>query len=235
MEKFGHNIIGFQLATGARQWYIVGVYLAPDNTTTMERVSKAIRSKTRGAELLVAGDFNVDLAAPEGDQRAEYIATALATEVLEDLARHFLSRETRWCRDRRTGGMIIKGREVRSRTEYILGMDLRLLRNVAVRDPQNNSDHYMVLCCIPSAPLTETKQYLGGRKRWPVRPPRETTQTDELFVALRRAVPRAQPRKARRNAWISESTWRLIDKRFSARWDPRYGRAYRQHQGKAVQ
>ena len=87
MEKFGPNVIGFQLATGARRWYIVGVYLAPEDTTTMERVSEAIRSKPRGAELLVAGDFNVNIAAPEGDWRAEDIATALATEGLEDLAR----------------------------------------------------------------------------------------------------------------------------------------------------
>ena len=67
VDKFGPNVIGFQLATGARQWYIVGVYLAPDNTETMESDIKAIRSRPRGAELLVAGDFNVDLTSPEGD------------------------------------------------------------------------------------------------------------------------------------------------------------------------
>ena len=64
VEKFGPNVIGFQLATGARRWYIVGVYLAPNDTATMERVIEAIRSQPRGAELLVAGDFNVDLATP---------------------------------------------------------------------------------------------------------------------------------------------------------------------------
>ena len=61
VDKFGPNVIGFQLATGARRWYIMGVYLAPENTTTMERFSEAIQSRPRGAELLVAGDFNVDL------------------------------------------------------------------------------------------------------------------------------------------------------------------------------
>ena len=29
VEKFGPNVLGFQLATGARRWYIVGVYIAP--------------------------------------------------------------------------------------------------------------------------------------------------------------------------------------------------------------
>ena len=86
VEKFGPNVIGFQIATGAQRWYIVGVYLAREDTTTMERVSKAIRSKPRGVELLVACDFNVDLAALEGDRRAEDVVTALATEGLEDLA-----------------------------------------------------------------------------------------------------------------------------------------------------
>ena len=68
-----------------------------------------------------------------------------------------------------------------------------------------------------------------------MRPPREPTRMDQLFAALRRAVPRAQPREARQNAWISESTWRLIDERVSARRDPRYGQAYRRRLGKAVQ
>ena len=84
------------------RWYIVGAYIAPKDTTTMERVVEAIQRKPRGAELLVVGDFNVDIAAPEGDRRAEDIATELATAELEDMARHFLPREKRWCRDRRT-------------------------------------------------------------------------------------------------------------------------------------
>ena len=35
VQQFGPNIIGFQLAMGARRWYIVGCYLAPDNTLTI--------------------------------------------------------------------------------------------------------------------------------------------------------------------------------------------------------
>ena len=40
VRKFGPNVIGFQLATGARRWYIVGYYLAPEDTSTMESSSK---------------------------------------------------------------------------------------------------------------------------------------------------------------------------------------------------
>ena len=139
----------------------MGVYLAPDKTETMVRVTEAIWSRPRRAELLVTGDFNVDLATPEGDRKAEDITTTLATEGLEDMARHFLPRESRWCRDRRTWGILRKGREVRSRTDYILGTDIRLFRNVAGRDPQHNSDHYMVLGCLPSTPPDGIQAILG--------------------------------------------------------------------------
>ena len=71
----------------------MGVYIAPKDTTTMEWVVEAIQRKPRGAELLVAGDFNVDIAAPEGDRRAEDIVAELATAGLEDMARHFLPQE----------------------------------------------------------------------------------------------------------------------------------------------
>ena len=144
VEKFGPNGLGFQLETGARRWYIVGAYIAPEDTETMERVVAAIRKKPRGAELMVAGDFNADIAAPEGNRRAEKTATDIATAGLEDMARHFLPRGRRWCRDRRTWDMQRKGQVVWSRTDYILGTDRRLFRNVSIRDPRHNSDHYMV-------------------------------------------------------------------------------------------
>ena len=102
VQQFAPNVVGFQMVTGERQWCIVGCYLAPNNTSEIERVVKALRERPKGAELLVAGDLNVNLATPEGDRRAEDIATALATEGLEDMEKHFLPRESRWCRDRRT-------------------------------------------------------------------------------------------------------------------------------------
>ena len=61
VQKFGLNVIGFQLATGERQWYIVGCYLAPDDTLTVESVIAALKERPRGSKLLVVGDLNVNL------------------------------------------------------------------------------------------------------------------------------------------------------------------------------
>ena len=41
--------------------------------------------------------------------------------------------------------MVRKGKVIRSRTEYLLGTDRTLFRNMAVQDPRHNSDHYMVV------------------------------------------------------------------------------------------
>ena len=38
VEKLLPNVIGFNIATGDQRSYIVGVYLAPKDTTTTERV-----------------------------------------------------------------------------------------------------------------------------------------------------------------------------------------------------
>ena len=116
----------------------------------IDRFVEALKERPEGAELLVAGDMNVNLAEPEGDWREEDIAATLATEGLEDMSEHFLLRWRRGCRDGRTWSMLQKGIELLSRTDYILGTDCRLFGNVAVRDPRHNSDHYMALGCLHS-------------------------------------------------------------------------------------
>ena len=100
-----------------------------------------LTERPKGADLMVAGDMNANLAEPEGNRRGEDIAEAFATEGLEGMSAHFLPRRRPWCRDMRTWSMIREGREVRSRTDYILGTDRRIFGNVSVRDPRHNSYH----------------------------------------------------------------------------------------------
>ena len=96
VQKFGPKVIRFQLVTGARRWYIVGCYLAPDDTLTIERVVEALKERPKGVELLVGGDMTVNLAYPEVDRRGEDIAAALATEGIEDMSDHFLPQRRPW-------------------------------------------------------------------------------------------------------------------------------------------
>ena len=57
---------------------------------------------------------------------------------------------------------------------------------------------------------------------------------DGVFTALRRAVPKARVGEARRNKWISTETWRLVNKRVSARRDPVKGQAIKRRLGRAI-
>ena len=102
MRQFGPNVVGFQLVTGARRWYIIGCYLAPDATLKIESVVAALKERPRDAVLLVAGDLNTTLAEPEKEQRGTDIAAELTAEGLEDMAAHFLPRRCTWGRERRT-------------------------------------------------------------------------------------------------------------------------------------
>ena len=69
VQQFGPNIVSFHLETGEQRWYIVGCYLAPDDTSTIDIVLAALKERPQGDKLLLAGDLNVNLEEPEGDSR----------------------------------------------------------------------------------------------------------------------------------------------------------------------
>ena len=113
--------------------------------------------------------------------------------------------------------MVREGRLVQSWTHYLLGTDRSIFRNVAAQYPRHNSDHFMVVGHLRSATARDHARYIKGRRKMPLKPPTEPTREDELFGALRRAVPEPHERDKHKNTWISEETWRLVDERVSAR------------------
>ena len=121
--------------------YAIGCYLSPDVTSTIESVVAALKERPRDARLLVARDLNVNLAETEVDRREEEIAAALATVGLEKMLYHFFPQRCPWCQDGRTWSMVRAGREVRYRTNYIIGTYRRLFWNLTVRDPRHKSYH----------------------------------------------------------------------------------------------
>ena len=102
VRQFRPNVVSFQLATGARRWYIIGCYLAPNDTSTIESVVTALKERPRGTALVVTGDLNTILDDPESDRRGKDIAEALTDAGLEDMAAHFLPHQRRWGQERRT-------------------------------------------------------------------------------------------------------------------------------------
>ena len=68
LQRHAPNAINFQMATGGRLWHVIGSYIVPHGASTLERVVAAIGHIPWGAELLIAGDFNADLSAPDGNE-----------------------------------------------------------------------------------------------------------------------------------------------------------------------
>ena len=80
VHHFGPNVVGFQLVTGAQWWYIIGCYLAPNDTSTIESGVAALKERLRGTALMVEGDLNTTLTDPENDRMGTEIAVALTEE-----------------------------------------------------------------------------------------------------------------------------------------------------------
>ena len=86
--------------TGRRKWHVVGCYIALSNALTIEYVTADIKDQPYGAELLVARNFNINLAYPEGTPQGEAIADELAVTGLMDMGIHFLPQCKTWLQDR---------------------------------------------------------------------------------------------------------------------------------------
>ena len=85
------KFVSFQLVSGGQRWHVVGCYISPDDASTIEAVVSTIIQHPRREQLLVAGDFNTNLAAPYGNMCDEEIATDFASKRLEDMSAHFLT------------------------------------------------------------------------------------------------------------------------------------------------
>ena len=64
----------------------MGCYLAPEDSSTIEDVFASISQRPRGTALLVVGDFDTNLEAPEGRERDEEIVVDMAAAGLEYLS-----------------------------------------------------------------------------------------------------------------------------------------------------
>ena len=77
VREYKPNVLSLEVATGARRWYIIRCYLAPDGTETIERVVTALGDRPEGTTLIVAGDLKTDLENSESNMRKTEIAAAM--------------------------------------------------------------------------------------------------------------------------------------------------------------
>ena len=87
--RFCPNVVSFLLTLGARQWYIVGAYVPPNNMPAVNCVEQALRSDSKGLEMILMGDLDVRLVYPR-DEHEEDLAMALVDRVMVNITDHFM-------------------------------------------------------------------------------------------------------------------------------------------------
>ena len=93
--SFGPNVVSFLLILGARQWYIVGAYMPPNDGPRMHCVEQALQAVPKGLELILMGELNALLGDPHYERKG-YLATTLADRGLVNMTDHFLPRRRYW-------------------------------------------------------------------------------------------------------------------------------------------
>ena len=222
LRLHGPNVVSFQLVLGGQRCNVVGFYLVPYDALTIESIVVAMIQQPHGAEMLVAGNFNSDLAAPERNTRDEEIVAALAMIGVEYMSDHFLPRRKPWLRDGRMWIMRCGGREVRSWTNYILGTYHHLLQKVLVQDARHNADYYLDLGFLHKDAPADHSRYLGKLERFPLKPPKTPGGFNHLSAELQGSIPNSPWWEQPHQAWISPETWQLIDTRIPEFYS-RYG------------
>ena len=101
------NVLTLQLMTGRDQYYIVGCYIAPTDTETVNHVRAAWDACPEGCIPLLLGDLNASLRDPVSP-RDDAIADMTDEADIVDLSRHFRQR-----RCRRQGGGGVTGSDGR--------------------------------------------------------------------------------------------------------------------------
>jgi hypothetical protein len=189
-RTYGPNVVSFQLTSGKCKWYVVGAYIPPADTVTLEHVSKALDDRPEGVDPILLGDLNANLADPVQPREHE-IAAVLASQGLEDMMGHFAA--TRCYRAGYTWKQSRQGVLVTSRCDYLLGVDRRAFSKVCLKDPRFDSDHFMILGVLRGAPLKVNQRYLRGRQRFPIRNlTRPLNKAATVFEELKLSVERGE-------------------------------------------
>ena len=98
--------------------------------------------------------------------------------------------------------MIRQGQDMRSLTDRILGTDRHIFKNVAIRDPIHNTNHYMVMWCLCDMNPRDHQHYLGLRARLPLYTPKQPSHEDSLLISLRQVVTKTPERERAYASWI---------------------------------
>jgi hypothetical protein len=212
------NLLTFQLVTGYERFYVMGIYIPPNNTTGVDAFRAAWNACPDGCAPIVMRDLNTSFEHPPNEQE-EAIANLLDEINLVDLSCKFCLRKC-WlqsARRRWTWQQKRTGRRHYSQPNYIMARegDICYFRKVAFRLPLvHNSDHRAIVAIFRTRKTCWLTAYPCRRQRLPLQlPPKPHNELTHTFKALKLKCVEANHQSRGGNEWISVETWRLISHR----------------------
>jgi hypothetical protein len=223
------NLLTFQLVTGYERFYVMGIYILPNDTTGVDALWMVWAACCADCTPLIMGDLNINFEHPRY-MREEDIADLLDEINLVDSSRKYLLRRCKlqsgkksWMwRQRRMG------RWHHSQPDYILAREgnIRYYWKVTFQLPWvHDSNHQAVVATFQARRSRQLTTYHRKQQRLPLR--LSTRPHDELtqqFEALKLQCEKADPKKRQGSNWVSDETWRLISHRTMLRWTRRTGK-----------
>ena len=208
IRTHGPNVISCTLVSGKRRWTLIGCYIPPseDDGTTLDYIQEAIRTRAHHP-LILLGDLNIEFHHPK-DSRSELLTDGLALYGLTDLSNSYRKPTGSWTWSQRKDDGYI-----RSVTDYILVDCPQDFSRWTIKSPRYYSDHRAVVAELRLVSKKRHRRYLHRRQYFPIRLPLPPTRLDSLFSDLKNNRLRLEPKTSRDRSWISEATWRLIDRR----------------------
>ena len=167
--SFGPNVVSFLLILGARQWYIVGAYMPPNDGPRMHCVEQALQAVPKGLELILMGSLNARLGDPR-DEREEELVMALVDRGLVNMTDYFLPRIQYWGAGGWIWSMQRDERQVTGRGDYILSTDRRIFFNAWIWETRHGTDHRLILAVLWGEGVLCNRCCRRGRTHWPIRP-----------------------------------------------------------------
>ena len=86
---FRPSVVSFLLTLGARQWYIIGAYVPPNDVTAVHYMKQAMRAAPKGLEIVLMGNMNASLEDPL-EEFEEDLMIALVDRGLVNTTDHFM-------------------------------------------------------------------------------------------------------------------------------------------------
>jgi hypothetical protein len=202
------NLLTFQLVTGYKRFYVMGISIPLNDTTGVDALRAAWNTCPDSCAPIVMGDLNTSFEHP-CDRQEEAIADLLDEINLVDLSRKFCLRQCwmqsarrRWTwRQKRTG------RWHHSQPDYIMARegDIWYFRKVAFRSPLiHDSDHRAIVATFRARKMRRLTAYCHCRQCLPLRlPPKPHDELTHTFKALKLTCVEANPQSRGGNEWVS--------------------------------